>query len=330
MATTTGLLRRRVLAPALDEVDFGVRGFPPAPEEATRRLQPIPQAVVCGFEWGIEGASMPELERRIDLVDVELRGFAWEGAAMACTVLDAFAGGRGGRTRELLLGPAERHLFLAYIGIGFAMARLPRVLWKHVAQERLEHRYHPTMSWLAVDGYGFDLAYFKTARWIGEQAVPDRYPWLGFPDYFPRAVDQGIGRALWFVHGAQVDAVSDAVQRFPAHRQGDLWSGVGLAATFAGGCSDLAGLRARAAAHAPELGLGAVFAVKARTYSGCVPPHTDVASEELIGRPVSEAVEIADRTEIHDDTAESPAYELWRQRIRAEIAVVPAGAENRR
>ena len=24
--------------------------------------------------------------------------------------------------------------------------------------------YYPTMSWLAVDGYGFDLAYFDTRR----------------------------------------------------------------------------------------------------------------------------------------------------------------------
>src|SRR5947208_1262238 len=73
--------------------------------------------------------------------------------------------------------------------------------------------YHPTMSWLAVDGYGFDRAYFDTKRWVDEQAEPVPYPWAGRPDYFPRAFDQGVGRALWFIHGGDPQAVADAVNR---------------------------------------------------------------------------------------------------------------------
>jgi len=51
---------------------------------------------------------------------------------MAFTVRDSMAGGRGHRTRDLLRGPGVPHTFLTYIGIGFAMARLPRPLWKGV------------------------------------------------------------------------------------------------------------------------------------------------------------------------------------------------------
>jgi len=115
------------------------------------------------------------------------------------------------------------------------------------------------MTWLAVDGYGFDLAYFHPKRWMERQEIPAPYPWEGNPDYFLRAVDQGIGRALWFMNGGRPEPVVAAVGRFAPHRRADLWSGIGLAATFAGGCSpdELAWLREAAGPHRPELALGA-------------------------------------------------------------------------
>ena len=60
------------------------------------------------------------------------------------------------------------------------------------------------MSWFVVDGYGFDRAYFDTRRWVDEQYLPKPYPWAGRPQYFQRAVDQGIGRALWFIRAAYI------------------------------------------------------------------------------------------------------------------------------
>jgi enediyne biosynthesis protein E2 len=173
-----------------------------------------------------------------ELVEPELRGFAYEGAAMAAVVRDAMTGYRTRRTEELLTGPARPHLFLSYIGIGFAMARLPRALWRTAfpGLDGLPH--HPTMSWLAVDGYAFDLAYFRTRHFVYRMERPRPYPWLGRADYFPRVVDQGIRRALWFVHGADVHEVARTAARFDAHRRADLWSGVGLAAAVAGGAPE--------------------------------------------------------------------------------------------
>jgi hypothetical protein len=198
------------------------------------------------------------------------------------------------------------------------MARLPRVLWKKALPDLDLSDYHPTMSWLAVDGYGFDRAYFDTRRIVDEQQVPAPYPWQGSPAYFPRAVDQGIGRALWFIHGADVRAVPAAVQRFAEHRQADLWSGVGLAAAFAGGCGpdDLAALRSAAGDHWTELALGTVFAAKARSYAGLVPAYTEAATAALAGLPVSAAVALADDTNPGDDCPPgTPAYEHWRRSI---------------
>jgi len=329
MPTIAGSMRRLVLTPRLAEVTFARRGFPAAPSAATKRLEAIPQAVVCGFEWGIDARDQWEVERRLDLVDPEHRGFAYEGVTMAFTVLDAM--GRGHRTRDLLLGPGRRHVFLAYIGMGFAMARLPRPLWGKVIPDLTGDPYYPTMSWLAVDGYGFDRAYFDTKRWVGAQKEPPRYRWDGQPDYFPRAVDQGIGRALWFICGGHAPDVAAAVSRFASRRQPDLWSGIGLAAAFAGGCDHdgLAVLRRAAADQSAQLALGTVFAVKARSYAGLVPEHTAAACSALADISVDNAVALADATAV-SSAGSDPAYELWRRRIADHFEATRPGREGER
>jgi enediyne biosynthesis protein E2 len=321
--TVSGSLRRLLLAPSLADVTFAGRGFPAAPEGAAARLETIPRAVVVGFEAGIEARSLQELGWRLELVSEDLRGFAYEGATMALTILDRVVPGRRRRTRELLLGPAAPYPFLTYIGIGFAMARLPRPRWRGVLPDLAGSPYHPDLSWLAVDGYGFDLAFFHTRRWVDEQRVPRPYPWLGAAHYFPRAVDQGIGRALWFIHAARVLAVAAAVQRFPAARRPDLWSGVGLAAAYAGGANaaDLVQLRAAAGEHCPEVAQGACFAAKARTYANLVPADTDHTVRAITGVPAAEAAAIVDKA-VSATRTSGPrvVYEEWRVHVRQRFA----------
>ncbi|MFY1668887.1 DUF1702 family protein [Plantactinospora sp. WMMB334] len=328
-----GSLRRLALTPSFAGVGFSARGFPVRATDATRRLEAIPQAVLCGFEWAIEVRAGWEVERRLEMVEPELRGFAYEGAAMAYTVRDAMAGGRGHRARDLLRGAGRPHTFLTYIGIGFAMARLPRFLWRNVLPDLNGVPYYPTMSWLAVDGYGFDRAYFETERWVTRQGRPAPYPWQGRADYFPRAVDQGIGRALWFIHGGVSPDVAAAVRRFATGRQADLWSGVGLAATFAGGsdADGLAVLRRAAGDRLPQLAQGAVFAAKARDFAGFVPAHTGLATGVLTGMTVPAAAALADDVAADGFAAgPEPAYEIWRQRVEAQLASLLHGTPSER
>jgi enediyne biosynthesis protein E2 len=77
MPSILGSLRQAVLAPRLSTVTFAGRGFPGATSPAAGRLEAIPQAVVCGFEWGIAGSTLWEVERRLELVEPEQKGFAY-------------------------------------------------------------------------------------------------------------------------------------------------------------------------------------------------------------------------------------------------------------
>ncbi|MEH1101387.1 DUF1702 family protein [Micromonospora sp. CPCC 205561] len=331
MSTVLGSVRRLLMAPTLADVTFERRGFPGPATEVTRRLEAVPQSVVCGFEWGIDTRDPWELERRLALVDPELLGFAYEGATMACTILDVMGPRQGTRTRDLLRGPGAPHLFLAYIGIGFAMARLPRRFWRQVVPDLTGSPYHPTMSWLAVDGYGFDRAYFDLDRWVTRQQRLPAYPWQGHQDYFLRAADQGLGRALWFIHGARTADVTAAVRAFATERHGDLWSGVGLAATFAGGADAeaLVALREDAGACAPDLAQGAVFAAKARSHAGHVPEHSEAAMQALGGRSVAAVALLADEVAVRAEAAgRLPAYEVWRRNVRAHFAPADIGRDH--
>jgi enediyne biosynthesis protein E2 len=322
MSSVLGSIRRLALAPSLAEVSFAKRGFPVTPSAATERLEAIPRSVVVGFEWAIDSPNQQDLERRLDMVEPELRGFAYEGAAMANTVLDIMPG-RSNRNKELLMGPGQPHLLLAYIGIGFAMNHLPRPAWKKVIPDLSGSPFYPTMTWLAVDGYGFDLAYFQTRRWVDEQRIPAAYPWDGAPDYFLRAVDQGIGRALWFINGADVDNVTAAVARFATERHNDLWAGVGLAATFAGGASgdDLKKMREAAGDHHADLAVGSVWAVTGRIAAGFTPEHSEIAADVFTGGTAMDAVMIAGTNAVDPvGTGPVPPYEVWRNKIRTHFA----------
>lgn len=321
MSTVIGSVRRLAMAPSLEDVTFVRRGFPVEPSAVTEALESIPQSVICGFEWAIDSRSQWEIERRLALVEPRYRGFAYEGATMALTIRDVM---HGARTREFLLGPGQRHIFLTYIGIGFAMARLPRRMWRKVLPDLSGSPYFPTMSWLAVDGFGFDRAYFDVKRYVDRQEAFAPYPWDDNPEYFLRACDHGVGRALWFIHAADVDAVAARVAGFAEHRKRDLWSGVGLAATFAGGAEPdrIARLVDLAGEFRPELGLGSTFAVKARDYAGHMPEFTEGVSRVFTGgMSLKETIALADSTEPDAgvDRAE-PTYEVWRQAIRAHFA----------
>jgi len=313
-------LRRRILTPPMSETKLSVRGFNEKSPESRDLLEKVGESFLTGYAYAAEAGRSTEAEEPLEKLPTYFKGFAYEGAGMALGVRDGLPFGSTRHVSDFLSGAAEKHIYMVYVGVGWSLARVPRFRWKAATAGITDD----LLRWLVLDGYGFDRAYFDTKRWIDKQYVPAPYPWQGSADYFPRAVDQGIGRALWFIHGAQTADVAAAVLRFPEHRRADLWSGVGLAATFAGGCDAdaLTALRSAAAEHGDHLGLGSVFAIKARHHCGYVPPHTATAASALAGLTVAEAVAMADETEVAADTpGPVPAYELWRQRIRARLAV---------
>jgi hypothetical protein len=315
-------LRRRILTPDVAQTRLDVRGFHVKDPASRRRLETVGSSFLGGYAAAAEAARPGDAVPALEAVDEQYRGFAYEGAAMACAVRDALPGG-GGRVAAMLTDHDE-HVYMAYVGIGWAMARLPRPLWSRLSAP------DPLLRWLVLDGYGFHQAYFKTAKYVHRAEREATFPWPGgiSSGYAVRAIDQGIGRASWFVAGTDVGELGRIFDRFAPHRRSDLWAGAGLAATYAGGATEeeLGRLRAAAGHHAADLAQGSAFAAGARVRAGLVVPHNELATRVLCGLPVEAAAAVTDdaREGLGGD-GEVPAYEQWRQRIRA--VFLPTGRE---
>ncbi len=289
------------------EADFARRGFEATRPDARASLEAAGASFIDGYNAWLSDT----LDAKLAAIPGALGGFAVEGAAMACALLDSIAFWRRDRWAQLLRDRPE-HLYMIHIGAGWATARLRLSLRRAVRQR------DPLLGWLVADGWGFHQTYFHPAQWAtGRKRFSPR------AGYLARAVDQGVGRALWFVAGADPARVVDKVGRLAADRHADLWSGVGLAATYAGGCEqhELETLVELAGEFRAQLAQGAAFAATARTVAGNMTAQTQVAARVLAGREVSELHRLAMQTQPaapHDPTGGS--YESWRTRLAGELA----------
>lgn len=295
----------------LEETTFARRGFREGETHARRRLEQIGETFLYGYHAALETSDLDLLQRRLNGVGSDFCGFAFEGAAMALTLLDYLMPWRRDRLQTFMAGPGAAHKYMVHVGAGWALARLPwPTRWP---PQRLD----PLLRWLAVDGYGFHEGYFYWPRYIKEQAKPKR-----LSGYSSRAFDQGLGRSLWFVEGADVTRLPETIAAFSPTRQADLWSGIGLACAYAGGVdrAQITALRTAAGSFQPCLAQGAAFAAKARQQAGNPARHTALACEILSGLSADAAANLTDDTlaDLPADGVE-PAYEIWRRRIQTQV-----------
>lgn len=322
-ASIAGAIRKLLLTPPTGEVSFAERGFDlDAP--GREQLEASALHFIIGFEIAIEQRDDEAVVTRLEALEHQFHGFAYEGATMAYTLRDVLSPRPGNRdTERFLSGSAPQHIFMAYIGIGFALARLPMRLWRRALPDQLALPDHPSLNWLIVDGVGFHHAFFDTDVWVRQQRRPGPLPWDGPRWYVDKVFDQGVGRAMWFVNGGDVSALAAGIEDFPQARRGDLWCGAGLAATYAGGVGrdGLEALVKASVEHRVEVAQGAVFAVKARELAGIVTEHTELASRVLCDLDPAAAAALATRSVI-DLPADSdvPGYEVFRQRVQDHFA----------
>ena len=345
MRHVLGQLRRYLLGIAPAETTFARRGFAPCAEPVQARLERVGATFLRGYHSALYDDRPEVLSIELDRIDPEMRGFAYEGAAMVLALLDRLSPWRKSRVKTFLAGAGAAHAYMVHVGVGWAFARVGRRI------ERWLERRDPLLRWLVVDGYGFHEGYFHGPRAIDDQVCPRR-----LVGYARRAFDQGLGRSLWFVRGADADRIQGTIGDFAPERRADLWSGIGLASAYAGGVdrTSLEAVFAATGDHAPALAQGAAFAAKARQRAGNLTAHTRMATDVYTGLDAEQAAELTDQAlalclssmdgwptssevgntnsapEFASPTAKAmghptplsirdeaePAYELWRTRVR--------------
>lgn len=318
MPTDWRALRRRVLTPNISETLLDVRGFHKKSPAAQETLETVGRSFLEGYGYIMETRGPEEAGPRLDGIPSRFRGFAYEGAAMGCVMLDRLPLPGNGRFDRFVTGIGAPHVYMAYVGVGWAMARLPRFRWPK------PDRFDPLLRWLILDGYGFHQAYFRTKKYVENRHEDVAFPWPG-DAYASRAIDQGIGRAMWFVAGTDPALVTTMIGGFPERRRADLYAGTGLAATYAGGgdADELRLLRDSAGPYRSMLAQGSAFAAEARIRAGLLGEHTELATQILCGLDAHRAAEVTQEVRPENPVdGEVPAYETWRQQIAGELATL--------
>jgi len=317
MSAFLGRLRRRLFGIPAREMALERRGFRGSDPQMRARLEQIGRAFAWGYHAALEDDDLKILVPALNFIDLDLQGFAFEGAAMGLALLDFITPWRPDRLSSFLQGAGGAHAYMVHVGAGWLLARIPGRVAPRLA------RFDPLLRWLVVDGYGFHEGFFHWPRYIAGEPAPARLAGYGC-----RAFDQGFGRCLWFIDGGEVTRIPQTIAGFPAERRADLWSGVGLAATYAGEVSqsELESLKASAGDWRPCLAQGAAFAAKARLRGGTLVPYTDQACLALCGLPAANAAQITDDAlqDLPPDST-APAYQVWRQRVQAKLASLSRG-----
>jgi enediyne biosynthesis protein E3 len=270
-------------------------------------FEPVARNLVGGFKTTLDDDRFKILVPRLDSIDGEFRGVAYEGAGMGLMLLDSLGPWKK-RLQAFIDGPGAPYDWLLYIGAGLVLPRVP------MKPERFLEKLDPFLRWLVMDGYGFYEGFFSGRRSINEHMIPARVTGYG-----RRAFDHGLGRSIWFSTGANVDRIIATIGSFPEKRQGDLWGGIGLACAYAACVVDrdaIRVLRISAGSYGPQMAAGAAVAATFRMQTGGVAVHTDLACEALCDRSSKVVARIANdiRKDLPPDGVE-PAYEIWRQRL---------------
>ncbi len=313
-------LLRSFLRIDVAETNYVRRGFRGGDAQAIANIEAIGAAFLHGYHVALGSDSIAATIASLETTDAPFRGFRYEGAAMVLYLLDRLLPGKRDRFDTFIADRGADHIYMAYVGAGWAHARLPFGLGGALA------RRDPLLRWLMLDGYGFHQGFFHWRTAVeGSQHVPWRVR-----GYARRAFDQGLGRSLWFVDGHEPDRVAATIATFASSRHADLWAGAGLAATYAGGVPavSLQRLAVCAGPYRDWLAQGSAFAAAARQRAGNVVPHTDDACRAFCGRDVQTVAGLVEsvRLELPADDAKQPAYEIWRQRTRDVVAAAPARA----
>ncbi len=297
------------------EVCFERRGFHSTNELSRAHLERVGKCFLEGYHSAMDIDSIDVLGDVLSRLDRQYHGFAFEGAAMALALLDHVFPTWRSRWQQFLVGPGANHCYMLHVGYGWAIARLP---WLRRRPMQSSSRFDPVLRWLVLDGFGFHEGYFHWLRFVTAGEIPANLSGYGL-----RAFDQGLGRSLWFVVGADVGRISGAISAFRSERRADLWSGIGLACAYAGGAdySAITALRQSSECYASCLAQGAAFAAKARERAGNPADHTTMVCEALCGMPAASAAMVTDEClrNLRDSDIE-PAFECWRQGIQIRMA----------
>jgi hypothetical protein len=301
-------VKSRLLKLSPKEASFSRREFPGCNSSSREHLESVILTFIEGYNLSVDEPDPVRLAAHLDAsFSPAFVGFAYEGAGLYFSLIDLMLPGSKSRLNAFTHSAGERHDFIASVGAGFAIARVPLGLRR---LKSYQARLDPMTAWCLADGYGFHQGFFHWKRFIEMRQSPPES--LNLQN--TRLFDAGVGRAMWWVYGADVKAIAKAISRFDAARQPEMWAGIGTALAYAGGESPGASslLVELAGSYQFDLLSGIPFAAHMRDKGGNPAEWTDRVCAELLEMSVAETSEII-LTELNTylDTWQGSEQDKW-------------------
>lgn len=315
-----GFFRRFLFGLSIPGMESFWQDFPGTENETRRQLRRSSNAFLSAYNTALEIGLSDLLFQELDAYDVSFRGFAYEGAGMGMAMLDYVTPGNQNRLQQYVAS-APKYKHLAHIGAGFAIAVLKRNLNQSLS------KMPPMERWWAIDGYGFYNGIFNWRKTIEQQAVPKQ-----IEGYAQQAFDRGVGRSMWFVLNGDVDNVAKKMASFDISRRANLWGGIGVASSYAGGVNKetLLQLKAVAGDYTSYLAQGTALSAHARYLANNIVEHNDLACSVHWGMSAEKTAKltfgIEDQLIVDEQEAvfcSKPVFDIYLEQIRTQFIQVP-------
>lgn len=118
-------IRKHLLGISLDQIRCEQRGFEVANSAVKAHIEKVGESFVTGYHAALVDSHNESLQQSLDKVENDFRGFAYEGAGMALALLDLLSPWRKNRLGPFVHGAGDAHVYMVYIGTGWAMAKIP-------------------------------------------------------------------------------------------------------------------------------------------------------------------------------------------------------------
>ncbi len=250
----------------------------------------------------------------LESTDIEFRSIAYESASMSIALEDLKQGEQLTNWFQFLNEAASAHATQVHVGLGWAFAQslknpvpcLPKL--------------NPMLRYRVLDGYGYYEGIFRRRRSIINHLK------LQVEDTVASAaLDQGLGRSIWYLNKGNFDDAKTMIERFAAERHKDLWRGLGIAISYVGGCSEegLQEIFSKADSYKTQLATGAVMALVSRDAAKYISTDTELACKVWCNKTVEQTLAFNYSIKIKLDLQSDDAYDSWIAKIESSFNISP-------
>ena len=238
----------------------------------------------------------------LESTDIEFRSIGYESASMSIALEDLKQGEQFTNWFRFLNEAASTHATQVHVGLGWAFAQGLKTPLTYLQE------LNPMMRYRVLDGYGYYEGIFRRRRSIINHLK------LNVEDVVASAaLDQGIGRSIWYLNKGIIDDAKMMIEGFAIERHKDLWRGLGIAIAYVGGCDEemLQEIFSKADSYKTQLATGAVMALVSRDSAKYISADTELACEVWCKQNAEQILELNYSIKSKMDLESDDAYVKW-------------------